>query len=120
MKYLKEVLKLLYILSFVLLILIYPTHPILLAEPIRWTEVSSNSDGIQFIDTESIKYKKGILSIMTKYTEVSGENHEVINSSSYEMEIDCERRLFKKESGKNWELPSGKLMKQLLIKSCTY
>ena len=120
MNYLKEIFRLLYIFSFAVLILLYSTNSIMSAELKKWTEVSSNGEGIQFIDKESIKYKKGILSIMTRYSEVKPENQDIINSVYYELQIDCSRRLLKKESEKNWGIPEGKIMKQTIIESCSY
>ena len=120
MQYLKKAFQLFYTLCFTLFTLFYPSNSIMSAETTSWIEASSDSDGIQFIDKESVKYKNGILFVMTKYSELNGDTQEAINSISYQLEIDCASRMFKKESRKNWEMPEGKLMKQTIIKSCSY
>tara|TARA_Y100001968_G_C19453982_1_gene770858 strand:+ start:11237 stop:11707 length:471 start_codon:yes stop_codon:yes gene_type:complete len=120
MKYLKEMFKLFHILSFSLLILFFSSSSVIAASTKNWTEIAATSDGIQFIDTQSIRYKKGILFILTKYSEINPENNDILSTKSYQMEIDCQKRLFKTDSSKNWEKPETKLMKAAIIKSCTY
>ena len=67
------------------------------ADEISWTEVANNSNEIQLIDASSIKYNNtGLLSVVTKFTELTPENQAFTNTKSYLMVIDCENRLFSK------------------------
>ena len=99
------------------------------AEEINWVEVGKTNNGIQFIDTNSIKYNnRGFLSVLTKYSEINPDEQIVISANSYLMAIDCENRLFSKlpadgqpNQVKNWEEPSNnKLIKKTIINSCSY
>tara|TARA_Y100001968_G_scaffold325188_1_gene366002 strand:+ start:712 stop:1023 length:312 start_codon:yes stop_codon:yes gene_type:complete len=99
------------------------------AKEINWTEVAKTSNEIQFIDTKSIKYnKKGLLSVSTKYSELTSENQKEKNSRSYIMAIDCTNRLFSKlpvngdlDHVKSWNNPvSNKLIKVTIINTCSY
>jgi len=99
------------------------------AEEINWVEVGKTNNGIQFIDTNSIKYNnRGFLSVLTKYSEINPDEQIVISTNSYLMAIDCENRLFSKlptdgepNQVKNWEEPSNnKLIKKTIINSCSY
>ena len=93
-----------------------------------WKEVANTNNEIQFIDINSIKYNsKGNLSVITKYSEFSPEDHIIINSSSYLLAVDCENRLFSKLSldgelkqVKQWETPiNNPLIKKTIISSCS-
>ena len=95
----------------------------------NWTEVASNENGKRFINTDSIKYdSKGILSILTRYLEIDAESQSVLNSKTSILEIDCDKRLFKKssvdgkeQSDNNWKTSvEDRLIKRTIIKSCTY
>ena len=99
------------------------------AEEINWVEVAKTNNGIQFIDTNSIKYNnRGFLSVLTKYSEIKPDEQIVISTNSYLMAIDCENRLFSKlpvdgepNQVKNWEEPTNnKLIKKTIINSCSY
>ena len=99
------------------------------AEEINWVEVGKTNNGMQFIDTNSIKYNnRGFLSVLTKYSEIKPDEQIVISTNSYLMAIDCENRLFSKLSVdgepnqvKNWEEPTNnKLIKKTIINSCSY
>ena len=99
------------------------------AEEINWVEVAQTNNGIQFIDTNSIKYNnRGFLSVLTKYSDIKPDEKIVISTNSYLMAIDCENRLFSKlpvdgepNQVKNWEEPSNnKLIKKTIINSCSY
>ena len=99
------------------------------AEEINWVEVAKTNNGMQFIDTNSIKYNnRGFLSVLTKYSEINPDEQIVISANSYLMAIDCENRLFSKlpadgepNQVKNWEEPSNnKLIKKTIINSCSY
>lgn len=119
MKSLKQLLKLLILSSFVLFgLLLAPFRAS--AVQSNWVEVASDSSAIQFIDTESIKYKKEILSLTTKYSELNPENQETLNTNTYQIQIDCRNRLFKEE-GEKWEKSVGnKIITETIINSCTY
>ena len=99
------------------------------AEEINWVEVAKTNNGMQFIDTNSIKYNnRGFLSVLTKYSEIKPDEKIVISTNSYLMAIDCENRLFSKlpvdgepNQVKNWEEPTNnKLIKKTIINSCSY
>ena len=99
------------------------------ADQINWIEVANISNEIQFIDPNSIKYNnKGLLSVITKYSETNPEDHNIINTKSYLMAIDCENRLFSKlpingeiKQVRNWIKPiNDKLIKTTIINSCSY
>tara|TARA_Y100001968_G_scaffold170633_1_gene156084 strand:+ start:456 stop:842 length:387 start_codon:yes stop_codon:yes gene_type:complete len=99
------------------------------AEEIDWIEVANTNNQIQFIDANSIKYnKRGLLSVITKYSEISPDDQEIINTNEYLIAVDCENRLFSKLPAngelnqiKNWEEPTNdKLIKNTIINSCAY
>ena len=99
------------------------------AAQINWIEVDKTNNGIQFIDSNSIKYNnRGILSVTTKFTEINPSDQTIINTDSYLMAVDCENRLFSKlpvkgelKQVKNWEEPTNnKLIKKTIINSCSY
>ena len=99
------------------------------AAQINWVEVDKTNNGIQFIDSNSIKYNnRGILSVTTKFSEINPSDQTIINTDSYLMAVDCENRLFSKlplhselKQVKNWEKPNNdKLIKKTIINSCSY
>ena len=126
---LRKSIKLVCILT-ILFLTLFPTYKSsIAAESINWEEVASTSEGIQYIDTGSLKYKeKGILSILTQYSKINPDSEEVIDTYIYEMDIDCEKRLYRdislngiSQKGSNWKVSSGdKLTKKTIIKSCSY
>ena len=99
------------------------------AAQINWVEVDKTNNGIQFIDSNSIKYNnRGILSVTTKFSEINPSDQTIINTDSYLMAVDCENRLFSKlplssdlNQVKNWEKPNNdKMIKKTIINSCSY
>ena len=99
------------------------------AAQINWVEVDKTNNGIQFIDSNSIKYNnKGILSVTTKFTEINPSDQTIISTDSYLMAVDCENRLFSKlplngelKQVKSWKKPNNdKLIKKTIINSCSY
>ena len=99
------------------------------AAEINWVEVDKTNNGIQFIDSNSIKYNnRGILSVTTKFIEINPSDQTIINTDSYLMAVDCENRLFSKlplngelKQVKNWQKPNNdKLIKKTIINSCSY
>ena len=99
------------------------------AAQINWVEVDKTNNGIQFIDSNSIKYNnRGILSVTTKFTEINPSDQTIISTDSYLMAVDCENRLFSKlplngelKQVKSWEKPNNdKLIKKTIINSCSY
>ena len=99
------------------------------AGEINWIVVANTNNEIQSIDVNSIKYNsRGFLSVITKYAEINPENQQIVNSNSYLMAIDCEKRLFSKlplngELNKvnNWTKPINDiLIKKTIINSCSY
>ena len=101
----------------------------LMSAEIDWLEVDKTTNGIQFIDSNSIKYNnRGFLSVLTKYSEINPDDQTIVSTNSYLMAIDCENRLFSKlpvngrlDQVKNWDKPiSDKLIKKTIINSCSY
>ncbi len=101
----------------------------LTAEEINWKKVASTNNEIQFIDSDSIKYNSsGILSFITKYSEINPDDQKTINTNSYLMAVDCENRLYNKfpvnseiKQVKNWKNPiNDKLIKKTILNSCSY
>ena len=99
------------------------------AEEINWIEVAKINNELQYIDVNSIKYNnRGFLSVLTKYSEINPEDHEIINTNSYLIAVDCDNRLFSKlpvngdlKQVKNWDKPlNDKLIKKTIINSCSY
>ena len=99
------------------------------ADEIDWTEVANTTNGIQFIDTKSIKYtNKGILSVLTKFYEINPDDQAITNTKLYLMAIDCDNRLFSNlpvngdpKQVKNWDKPvDDKLIKKTIFNSCSY
>tara|TARA_Y100001968_G_scaffold332616_1_gene391487 strand:- start:2739 stop:3095 length:357 start_codon:yes stop_codon:yes gene_type:complete len=118
MNALKQLFKLVTV-SFVLFVLFLAPFRAISAQS-NWVEVASNSSAIQFIDTQSIQYKKEILSVTTKYSEINPQNQETLNTNIYQIQIDCRNRLFK-EQGEKWKKSVGnKLVTETIINSCTY
>ena len=103
----------------ILILFIYPNSSFS-TDTANWKEIAKSSNGIQFIDTDNLKYKKGILTTDAKYTEINQDTLEIINTSIFKLYIDCENRLLKKDSDKKWEEPKSKLNKQTIIKSCSF
>ena len=118
------------LLSFAIFFLIFFSSPFKLpAMDIEWIEVSNSNNELIFIDPNSINYdNNGVLSVITKFSQVNPEDQNIINSDSYLMAIDCENRLFSKlplngeiKQVKNWENPiNDKLIKKTIINSCSY
>ena len=101
----------------------------LMSAEIDWLEVDKTINGIQFIDSNSIKYNnRGFLSVLTKYSEINPDDQTIVSTNSYLMAIDCENRLFSKlpvngrlDQVKNWDKPiHDKLIKKTIINSCSY
>ena len=101
----------------------------LYSKEVNWIEVANTSNELQFIDVNSIKYNnRGFLSVITKYSEINPDDHEIINTNSYLIAVDCENRLFSKlpingdlKQVKNWDKPlNDKLIKNTIINSCSY
>ena len=117
------------IFSFLSFLMFFCCYSNLSAEEINWVEVGNTNNGIQFIDPNSIKYNnRGILSVITKYSEINQDDQSIISTNSYLMAVDCENRLFSKfpvkgelTQVKNWEEPTNnKLIKKTIINSCSY
>ena len=101
----------------------------LLALEMNWIEVARNNNQIQFIDTNSIKYNnRGFLSVLSKLSDINTEDQNSVNSKSYLLAVDCDRRLFSKlpatgdvNDVKFWEESSNDiLIKKTILNSCSY
>jgi len=123
-KYIEQ--RLVLLLTFVLIFLFCSLN--VSAEEIDWIEVANIDNQIQLIDVNSIKYdNKGMLTVITKYLQTKPDDDNV-NSNSYLMAIDCEKRLFSNlplnaelKQENNWIKPTNdKLIKTTIINSCLY
>ncbi len=120
MKVLKEFFKALKIFCIICFLFFQNLNMVISADFDSWEKVASAEDGIQYIDIGSIKYKKDILSLLTKYSKINSETHEIINSSIYKIDINCDKRLFKIE-GEKWEESTGnKFITETILNSCRY
>lgn len=98
------------------------------AKEINWIEVAKVGNEKQLIDSSSIKYNKGLLSVTTKNSMIIAKDEERLKISSYLLAIDCKKRLFSKlppntdiNQVKTWTKPTNdKLMKITIINSCSY
>ena len=117
------------LISCIFLLIFCPFSSKLFAEEIEWLEVSKTNNDLLFIDPNSIKYNnKGLLSVITKHTNINPDDQTILNTDSYLMAIDCKNRLFSKLSVddnlkqvKNWDNSiNNKLIKKAIIKSCSY
>ncbi len=129
MKHLNMGLKQGLIFCFISFLMLFSSLNKISAEEVNWTEVANTTNGIQFIDTKSIKYNnRGILSVLSKYSEIDPDDQKIINTNLYLMAIDCENRLFSKlpvnselKQVKKWDTPiNDKLIKKTIINSCSY
>ena len=128
-RHLKICLKQGLVLCFISFLVLFSSFNKLYAEEVNWIEAAHTTNGIQFIDAKSIKYNnRGLLSVLTKYSEINPDDQESINTNIYLMAIDCENRLFSKlpENGelkqvRKWNNPiNDKLTKMTIINSCSY
>ena len=112
---------------FLLIFSSFPFHAY--ADDIDWLEVSNTNNEILSIIPKSIKYNnKGFLSVVARYSEIDLDDQTPLNNENFLMAIDCENRLFSKfpintdiKQVKNWDNPiNNKLIKQTIIKSCSY
>ncbi len=129
MNLLSKSFQLIYTLTFIIFILLYPVNSASFAKSDNWQQVASTEDRRQFIDTETIIYdSKGILSVFTRYSDINAEGNINLPSNSYLIKIDCQRRLYKQtnsndkqsQAGKWLDSKDNKLIKQTIINSCTY
>ncbi len=129
MKHLKKWLKEGLIFCFFSLLVLLSSSNKIFAEETNWTEVANTTNEIQFIDTKSIKYNnRGILSVLTKYSEINPDDQANMNTNIYLMAIDCDNRLFSKlpvngelNQVREWKTPiNDKLIKKTIINSCSY
>ena len=129
MKNLKVCLKQGLLFCFISFLVFFSSYTKVSAEEINWIEVASVTNGIQFIDTKSIKYNnRGVLSVLTKYSEINPDDQEIINTDIYLMAIDCENRLYSKlplsselKQVTKWNQPiNDKFIKKTIINSCSY
>ncbi|WP_320663955.1 hypothetical protein [Prochlorococcus sp. MIT 1223] len=120
MNYFNALLKRILIAGVILLNFFYPFDAVTSVESVNWEKLAQTSDKLQFIDTESIKYKKGILSFLTRLDEVTPENNETTFAKPYLLQVDCDKRLFKNNDS-DWQSSRGnKFMTDIVINSCSY
>ena len=129
MKHLKKLIQLAFNLSLIFFLILLSSLNQVFAYEINWTEVANTNNETQFIDTNSIKYyNNNLLSVLTKYSEINPDDNKILNTQSYLLAIDCEKRLFSKlptngelKQIKKWDQPiNNKLIKKTIINSCAY
>ena len=93
----------------------------------NWVEISRTTEGIQYIDRNSLNNKgKNIIEIITKYSKIKANTSEKIEDNIYIMRINCISNEFKDISvnGKNnlsakWEASNkDKLIDDVIYESC--
>ena len=113
----------------IFLLAFFSTSLIITADEIEWMDVSKTNNELILIDPNSVKYSsKGLLSVITKYSEFYPEDQNIINSDSYLMAVDCDDRLFSKlpingklKQVKDWKKPiNDKLIKQAIMNICSF
>ena len=108
-----------FLIFFFCLYFLFTSEAALSIESSNWIKVAANDDEVQFIDINSLKYKKGIMSVLTKNIQINPETNESLSSKFSEIQVKCSNRLIKSDNGK-WKEPQGVLMKNTIINSCTY
>ncbi len=120
MNFFERLFRLLSLLCLISILYFFPAKSVLSNSSNNWEELASEADKIQYIDINSIRYQKGILSILTKSVDRDSESQPSNFSKVYNMQIDCDKRLYKEE-GEKWKSPKGnKLITNSILKSCTY
>ena len=114
--------------SLILILTIFSTrNNIVYAANINWIEVSKTSEGIQYLDRNSVDRKgEGIIEVNTKYLRIDTNKSREIEENIYIMKINCLTNKFKDISvnGKKnitakWEDPNGdKLLNDVISDSC--
>ena len=111
----------------VVLLIIFNRPNIVFSVVNNWVEVSRTNEGIQYVDSNSLKNKgESIIEITTKYTKIKANTSEKIEDNIYIMRINCIKNEFKDISvnGKNnlsakWEAPNeDKLLDDVISESC--
>ena len=114
---------------FVAFLIFFTGYLSLYAEEITWTEVAKMNNEIQFVDSSSLRYdKRGLLWVVTKYSQIDPVQKKTINTNSYLLAVDCDNRLFAEfplnsefKKVKNWkETINNKLIKKTIINSCSF
>ena len=109
-----------------IVIIFYKPH-IVFSAVNNWVEISRTSEGIQYIDRNSLNNKgKSIIEIITKYSKIKANTSEKIEDNIYIMRINCISNEFKDISvnGKNnlsakWEASNkDKLIDDVISESC--
>ena len=111
----------------VVLLIIFNRPNIVFSVVNNWVEVSRTNEGIQYVDSNSLKNKgESIIEITTKYTKIKANTSEKIEDNIYIMRINCIKNEFKDISvnGKNnlsakWEAPNeDRLLNDVISDSC--
>ena len=113
--------------SLAIIVIIFNRPNIVFSAVNNWVEISRTTEGIQYIDRNSLNNKgKSIIEIITKYTKIKANTSEKIEDNIYVMRINCISNEFKDISvnGKNnlsakWEASNkDKLIDDVIYESC--
>ena len=113
--------------SLAIIVIIFNRSNIVFSAVNDWVEISRTSEGIQYLDRNSLNNKgKNIIEIITKYSKIKANTSEKIEDNIYIMRINCISNEFKDISvnGKNnlsakWEASNkDKLIDDVISESC--
>ena len=113
--------------SLAIIVIIFYKPNIVFSAVNNWVEISRTTEGIQYIDRNSLNNKgKSIIEITTKYSKIKANTSEKIEDNIYIMRINCISNEFKDISvnGKNnlsakWEASNkDKLIDDVISESC--
>ena len=113
--------------SLAIIVIIFNRPNIVFSAVNNWVEISRTTEGIQYIDRNSLNNKgKSIIEIITKYSKIKANTSEKIEDNIYIMRINCISNEFKDISvnGKNnlsakWEASNkDKLIDDVIYESC--
>ena len=110
-----------------ILVILFNSTSIVYGANINWIEISKTTEGIQYLDTNSLERRgKGIIELSTKYVQLDAITSKKIEENIYIMKINCINKKFKdisingkKNLNAKWEDSNGdKLLDDVITDSC--